>query len=298
MLTVGLGRPLQRPSLLLSIHHGTLLERRLVWRRSGRGRSPCGAQVGTASLRAQLRLDVNAWSIRQRMRACMVVWLGLPFSSKILSSREFLYRSIRHSSAAVRCVICRFCKVSSWCFMVLSSCLMYSVRRSRKAAWAWRLRCLRSSEVAYILRRLVSAILDMATDGATTGAMRAWGNWEGAHWLAAALALLLLLRVVLGISRGLEFGLGRRGNGRGRSVASVFGLAHAGSSHIYDTTAVPHLQQVPRSGRYGRGALSAKLCERRDSAVSDTRGSAAVSARWGRSVGTVRGGRVGLLDNV
>ena len=34
--------------------------------------------------------------------------------------------------------------------MLVSSCLMYSVRRSRKAAWACRLRCFLSSEVAYI----------------------------------------------------------------------------------------------------------------------------------------------------
>ena len=80
----------------------------------------------------------------------------LPFSRRMRSSSEFLYRSIRHSSAAERWLCCRFCSVSSWCLMVVSSCLMYSVRRSRKAAWACRLRCFRSSEVAYICFRCQS----------------------------------------------------------------------------------------------------------------------------------------------
>lgn len=55
---------------------------------------------------------------------------------------------MRHSSAAFRWAVCRLCRFCSWIWIVSSSCLMYSVRRSRKAAWAWRFRCFRSSEVA------------------------------------------------------------------------------------------------------------------------------------------------------
>lgn len=61
-----------------------------------------------------------------------------------------MYLNIRHSSAAVRWLCCKLARFSSCCCMVVSSCLMYSVRRSRKAAWACRFRCLRSSDVAYI----------------------------------------------------------------------------------------------------------------------------------------------------
>jgi len=57
---------------------------------------------------------------------------------------------MRHSSAAVRWLCWRLVRVSSFCLIVASSCLIYSVRRSRKAACACLLRCLRSSEVAYI----------------------------------------------------------------------------------------------------------------------------------------------------
>lgn len=76
-----------------------------------------------------------------------------PFSSRTRSSNEFLYRSIKHSSAALRWLCCKFCKFSSWCLMVFSSCLMYSVRRSRKAACACLFLCLRSSDVAYIWQK-------------------------------------------------------------------------------------------------------------------------------------------------
>lgn len=71
-----------------------------------------------------------------------------PFSSRILSSNEFLYRSIKHSSAAVRWLCCRDCRPSSLRLMVASKWRMYSVRRSRKAAWACLFRCFRSSDVA------------------------------------------------------------------------------------------------------------------------------------------------------
>ena len=79
---------------------------------------------------------------------------AIPFSSKMRSSSEFLYRSIKHSSAALRWLCCKLCRDSSLRLMVVSSWRIYSVLRSRKAAWAWRLRCLRSSEVAYIWGRV------------------------------------------------------------------------------------------------------------------------------------------------
>src|SRR4051794_40881614 len=104
---------------------------------------------------------------------------------------------MRHSSAALRWLFCRFCSVSSWCLMVLSSCLMYSVLRSRKAACAWRLRCLRSSEVAYIFAGLVSAKFEMGIEGVAGGDAGMAGSGR-AHRFAAALALLLL-RLFLGI---------------------------------------------------------------------------------------------------
>lgn len=106
---------------------------------------------GTTGLQPQLGLDVNAWrrmdyqrfiQASQRPKACP------PFSIRILSRSEFLYRSIRHSSAALLWLCCRDWRVSSLRLMVDSSCLMYSVLRSRKAAWACLLRCLRSSDVA------------------------------------------------------------------------------------------------------------------------------------------------------
>lgn len=71
-----------------------------------------------------------------------------PFSIRTRSSNEFLYRSIRHSSAALRWLCCSVRNVSSFSLIVASSCLIYSVLRSRKAAWACLFRCLRSSEVA------------------------------------------------------------------------------------------------------------------------------------------------------
>jgi len=76
--------------------------------------------------------------------------VSIPFSSRILSSKEFLYRNIKHSSAALRWAVCRLCRLVSCTRMVSSSCLIYSVLRSLKAAWAWRFLCLRSSDVAYI----------------------------------------------------------------------------------------------------------------------------------------------------
>lgn len=123
--TISFWRPLQRASLLLSIQHGTLLKGCLIWRRMDRRWWPSGGpQVWTASLRAQLGLDVNAWMKhgvsairigsareeigRQRRRQVETKTAGdkrcrgLPFSRRTLSSREFLYRSIRHSSAALR----------------------------------------------------------------------------------------------------------------------------------------------------------------------------------------------------
>lgn len=38
---------------------------------------------------------------------------GRPFSKRILSSNEFLYRSIKHSSAADRWLCCKLCNCSS-----------------------------------------------------------------------------------------------------------------------------------------------------------------------------------------
>ena len=58
---------------------------------------------------------------------------SIPFSNKILSRRDVLYRSISTSSAAFRDDCCRLESCSSWCLMVASRCLMYSVRRSRNA---------------------------------------------------------------------------------------------------------------------------------------------------------------------
>ena len=57
----------------------------------------------------------------------------MPFSMRIRSSREVLERSMRTSSAALRDDCWRPDSCSSWCLMVASRCLMYSVRRSRKA---------------------------------------------------------------------------------------------------------------------------------------------------------------------
>ena len=107
----------------------------------------------------------------------------LPFSSKIRSRREFLYRSIKHSSAAARWLACRLCNVSSRCWMVASNCLIYSVRRSRNAAWACRFLCLRSSDVAYIYQLLVSSRVILAFSDHEPAFVHLYASGPG-HFLA------------------------------------------------------------------------------------------------------------------
>lgn len=70
-----------------------------------------------------------------------------PFSTKILSKSEFLYRNIKHSSAFCSFSINKRLRSAERATASSSSSLIYSVRRSRKAAWAARLRCLRCSGV-------------------------------------------------------------------------------------------------------------------------------------------------------
>lgn len=104
-------------------------------------------------LHLQFRLYINSYTTVNFVQFPLQVRKIVPFSNKILSSKEFLYRSIRHSSAANLWLCCKLWSASSCCLIVVSSCLMYSVRRSLKAACAWRFLCLRSSEVAYIFIR-------------------------------------------------------------------------------------------------------------------------------------------------
>lgn len=130
----------------------------------------------------------------------------VPFSRRIRSSNEFLYRSIRHSSAALRWLCCSVCRVSSLTLMVLSSCFMYSVRRSRNAAWACLFRCLRSSEVAYIWQAVSN----------WPSVESGWVN-VSTHRLPAALALLSLQRV-------LHDDLSVRLRGRDRRAARAVGV--------------------------------------------------------------------------
>lgn len=59
------------------------------------------AQVGAARLSVKLGLNINAYAwCKSRIPDDEMGWQ--PFSRRMRSSREFLYRSIRHSSAAVR----------------------------------------------------------------------------------------------------------------------------------------------------------------------------------------------------
>lgn len=135
---------------------------RLAWCReiAVRCNGGCGAgrfAAGCWKFRLPVLMASSAWTSTPR-HVSDRSWIAaqrrtIPFSSKILSRREFLYRSIRHSSAAVRWLCWRVVSCSSLCLMVASSCLMYSVRRSRKAAWACLFRCFRSSDVAYIWRQ-------------------------------------------------------------------------------------------------------------------------------------------------
>lgn len=107
--------------------------RRLRWHRSGLGLGTWGP-----SLDPQLSLHINTWKspglARKRGGMHPDARGYIPFSNRMRSSKEFLYRSIRHSSAALRWLCCRLCKDSSLRLMVVSSCRIYSVRRSRKAA--------------------------------------------------------------------------------------------------------------------------------------------------------------------
>lgn len=52
---------LEGASLLLSVQNGTMLERSLIGRRMRRDCRSRSSQIGTASLCAQLSLDVDAW---------------------------------------------------------------------------------------------------------------------------------------------------------------------------------------------------------------------------------------------
>lgn len=85
---------------------------------------------------------------------------------------------MRHSSAAERWLCWRVDRVSSFCLIVASNCLIYSVRRSRKAACACRLRCFRSSDVAYIYEILVNQDIYLRESVMHTGflpPLRFWG---------------------------------------------------------------------------------------------------------------------------
>ena len=137
---------------------------------------------------------------------------------------------------------------------------MYSVRRSRKAACACLLRCLRSSEVAYILRRLVSPIFDIVIGDSIAAAMtgKAIGIRK-AHRFTAAFALLLL-GLFLGIClRQTRFG--RRSDRVGRTIARSLCLAHGGRHICYET--ISHLRP-PYPSVQIEGHRGAKSCERCD----------------------------------
>jgi hypothetical protein len=100
---------------------------------------------------------------------------------------------------------------------------------------------LRSSEVAYILRRLVSPIFDIEIACASSAVML--GSWE-AHRLATAFALLLL-GLLLGIWLR-QARLRRRSDRRRRTIALGLCLAHGRRHGCYFT--ILHLRPAYPSG--------------------------------------------------
>lgn len=91
------------------------------WRRNYARGHVCWTKIGTAMLGLELSLYIDAcadMSVYTEIPRYKVVrsgasWVESPFSSRMRSSSEFLYLSMRHSSAAVRCAALRLLRVCS-----------------------------------------------------------------------------------------------------------------------------------------------------------------------------------------
>lgn len=99
----------------------------------------------------KLRLNVNAF-FALSVETPPILLSFSPFSRRILSNSEFLYLIIKHSSVAWEWAVWERWRSALWVATDSSSSCMYSVRRSRNAAWACRFRSLRCSAVECIYR--------------------------------------------------------------------------------------------------------------------------------------------------
>ena len=74
------------------------------WRLHDIGRHVSWAKIRAARLSAEFSLDVDAFYHISQCWTSKKMWRpeDIPFSRRILSSKEFLYRNIKHSSAALR----------------------------------------------------------------------------------------------------------------------------------------------------------------------------------------------------
>jgi len=95
--------------------------------------------------------SIPAW-VRKSLDSRLDRKPHIPLCTKILSSNEFLYLNIRHSSAPSVLFASNALNLALYALTFSSNSLIYSILLSRNAACASRFRCLRASSV-YICHR-------------------------------------------------------------------------------------------------------------------------------------------------